>query len=250
MINNVRKLLSGSSLYKPCAKLYHSLLDFYSRAGLFFSETKYLTPLSIRGGYRSQYGQDYYLEKLGLVERDGFFVEIGANHPTNLSNSYYFEKYLGWEGLCIDGIDFSQQYKEERPKSKFIHCLVDEFDGYADFYQVENEEGWEDMVSSMHKRCIEHGRGFKASVKKVRTLPLSKILNTDREVDLCLIDVEGHEFAVLNSINWNSSKPKVFVIENSGQYYSKSKLVKYMRTKGYKHFARIGSSDDIFVNNI
>lgn len=250
MINNIRMLLSGSHLYQPSARLYHFVLNSFSRVRLFFSSTKYLSPLSMEGEYKSQYGQDYYLEKFGLVGRDGFFVEVGANHPTYLSNSYYFEKHLGWEGVCIDGIDFSQLYKDERPKSKFFHCLVDEFDGQADFYQVENEEGWEDMVSSMHKQCIEHGRGFKASIKKVRTLPLSKILTTDRVVDLCLIDVEGHEFSVLNSINWVSSKPKVFVIENSGQYYKRSKLVKYMRKKGYSHFARIGSSDDIFVNNV
>lgn len=26
----------------------------------------------------------------------------GANHPTSNSNTYFFEKCLGWEGVCVE----------------------------------------------------------------------------------------------------------------------------------------------------
>jgi len=248
MINLIRKILRNSSFYNISAQFYHYISNNMMRTRFLFSSTKYLKPLKLLStNYKSQYGQDYYLEKFELLDKGTFFVEIGCNHPVYLSNSYYLEKSLGWEGICIDGIDFSLQYEEHRSKSKFIHCLIDENEGEADFYQVENKSGWEDMVSSMHKKVLEHGRGFETSIKKVKTMPLSKIIDSNRKIDLCLIDVEGHEFSVLNSIEWISYKPNVFLIENSGQYFKRSKLVSFMLNKGYMHFARIGTSDDIFV---
>jgi len=247
MINLIRRMLRNSIFYNNGAKLYHFVSNNLMRAKFLFSKTKYLKPKLTPINYKSQYGQDFYLEKFGLLDKGEFFVEIGSNHPVNLSNSHYLEKQLGWEGICIDGIDFSLLYEEHRPKSKFVHCLIDENEGEADFYQVDNETGWEDMVSSMHKEVLEHGRGFAVSVKKVKTMPLSKILYPNQKIDLCLIDVEGHELSVLKSIEWTFIKPSVFLIENSGQYFKRNKLVSFMSNKGYTHFARIGISDDIFV---
>jgi hypothetical protein len=34
--------------------------------------------------------------------RKGFFVESGANDPLISSNSFFFEKCLGWDGLCVE----------------------------------------------------------------------------------------------------------------------------------------------------
>ena len=35
-------------------------------------------------------------------KKDGFFVEIGALDGVIFSNSYIFEKYLNWSGVCIE----------------------------------------------------------------------------------------------------------------------------------------------------
>ena len=35
-----------------------------------------------------------------------------------------------------------------------------------------------------------------------------------------LIDVEGHEFSVLDSLNWQTHSPKVIVVENSVNFTS------------------------------
>lgn len=246
MIKFVRRILRGSALYPAAASAYHASNAALMQLKLAFSSVKYLPPTKKGGDFKSQYGQDYYLEKLGLLRPNGFFVEIGCNHPVFNSNSHYLEKKLGWSGVSIDGIDYSALYEAERPKTKFINVLISEEEGELDFYKVKDEDGWENQVSSVHKETLSCGKGFDADIVKVKAKPLAKIAEIDRPIDLCLIDVEGHEFSVLRSVDFQNSPPKIFVIENNRQFYSRESLVSFMAEKGYEHIARIGTSDDIF----
>lgn len=54
----------------------------------------------------SQASQDQfvYLLLYELLDKqdDGYYLEIGAGHPSNCNNSYFFEKTCGWKGVSID----------------------------------------------------------------------------------------------------------------------------------------------------
>jgi hypothetical protein len=54
----------------------------------------------------SQASQDrfvyFLLYELLDKKDDGYYLEIGAGHPTSGNNSYLFEKNLGWKGVSID----------------------------------------------------------------------------------------------------------------------------------------------------
>lgn len=246
IVGIIRKILKNSPFYNGASNLYHHFKLVSMRVALYRSGVKYLPPLSMGGEYKSQYGQDYYLEKLGLIGDKGFFVEVGCNDPIFNSNSHYLETVLGWSGVAIDGIDYSAQYADLRKRTIFINILIDENEGYSEFYEVRDVTGWENQVSSVYKETLKMSKGFEADIKKIKSMPLRLIKEINRPIDLCLIDVEGHEFSVLRSINWKIQKPKIFVIENNGQFYSRKMLVEFMIEKGYKHIARIGTSDDIF----
>ena len=36
--------------------------------------------------------------------RGGFFIEVGANDGYSMSNTYYLEKILGWQGVLIEAV--------------------------------------------------------------------------------------------------------------------------------------------------
>ena len=36
--------------------------------------------------------------------KNGFYIECGANDGVNQSNTWYFEKQLGWKGLLIEPV--------------------------------------------------------------------------------------------------------------------------------------------------
>jgi hypothetical protein len=49
----------------------------------------------------SQAGQDEFVRRV-LGEKPGQFLDIGAGHPIELSNTYALETYLGWSGILIE----------------------------------------------------------------------------------------------------------------------------------------------------
>ena len=54
-----------------------------------------------KGYHLDQYIEKLLLEKFG-VDRGGVFVDVGAYHPTILSNSYYFEKNKNFNVICVE----------------------------------------------------------------------------------------------------------------------------------------------------
>lgn len=70
--------------------------------------------------------------------RSGFFLDVGAYHYKNQSNTYYLEKNLGWRGIAIDANgEFEQGYLDHRVNTRFFALFVsDQSDEKADFYIV------------------------------------------------------------------------------------------------------------------
>jgi hypothetical protein len=55
---------------------------------------------------------------------NGFFLEIGSNHPVNSNNTYLLEKYYGWKGLMVEfDNSFLPLYEQYRKNS--IYCMQD-----------------------------------------------------------------------------------------------------------------------------
>ena len=52
--------------------------------------------------YSSQVGQDNLLISIFENKMNGFFVDLASNHWSLLSNTLALEKYLNWQGLCIE----------------------------------------------------------------------------------------------------------------------------------------------------
>jgi hypothetical protein len=212
---------------------------------------KFYFPISFVGDvYKSQFGQDKIIEELFSIKPNGFFVEIGSNHPVDCSNSYYFEHTLGFTGISIDAIDYSALYATFRPNTKFINTLIDVDIGERDFYVAESSSGWESMVSSVSSSIKQHGRGFVVNKFKVKTRPLSDICLGVESIDIMMLDVEGHEMEVLSSFDWSLCRPKYILSENTGEYFPRSDLEGFMRKKGYKLVARIGTSDDVYIDSL
>jgi hypothetical protein len=54
-------------------------------------------------------------------KRNGSFLEIGAYHPTFISNTYLLEKYFNWSGVSIDyDPNVEPQFREAGRTAKFI----------------------------------------------------------------------------------------------------------------------------------
>ena len=66
----------------------------------------------------SQAGQDLFVEYVSNGKKNGFFVEIGSNHPSVHNNSFLLEQKYNWKGLMVEyDKSFEQSYKISRPNS-------------------------------------------------------------------------------------------------------------------------------------
>jgi hypothetical protein len=71
--------------------------------------------------FHSQAGQDIFALKATEEKRDGVFVELGSWKAIEGNNTYLLENSYNWSGLMVEMTnDHEDEYKNERPRSKYI----------------------------------------------------------------------------------------------------------------------------------
>ena len=74
--------------------------------------------------YLGQAQQDKFVLNVLNEKKNGYFLEIGSNHPININNTYLLEKKYNWRGIMIEYEDkYLPLYKQHRPNS--IHVIND-----------------------------------------------------------------------------------------------------------------------------
>lgn len=69
----------------------------------------------------SQAAQDLFVEAVANGKKNGYFVEIGSNHPQVHNNTFLLEKKYNWRGLMVEyDRSFQSLYKTQRPNSIYI----------------------------------------------------------------------------------------------------------------------------------
>lgn len=81
--------------------------------------------------------------------RGGKFIDIGACHPIDRSNSYALEKYCGWKGVMIDRSDtHAAAFKEHRTNPFVVtdaitldwKAIIEEFGNSIDYLSLDVDE--------------------------------------------------------------------------------------------------------------
>lgn len=190
----------------------------------------------------SQDNQDRYLEtNVFKGFRNGVFVDVGAHDGVTINNTLFFERHRDWTGICVEPLpDIFEKLKSNR-KCMTLQYAIDTNDGVTEFVR---NTGYTEMLSgilSYYDRRHENRKnreirqmGGTSSLIKVSTKKLSTIFD-EHEVDhvhYLSVDVEGGEFAVIKSIDFD----KVFidVIDFENNYGDVSQpIVKYLTERGY-----------------
>jgi len=69
----------------------------------------------------SQAGQDLFVLSATNNKRNGYFLEIGSNHPSYNNNSFLLETQYKWKGLMVEyDKSFETSYKTERSNSIYV----------------------------------------------------------------------------------------------------------------------------------
>ncbi len=139
------------------------------------------------------------------------YVDLGCSHPFNKSLTA-FVRDLGWSGLAIDG---NQDYTNDWAAAGFGHhfvCAVLSDQPTARF--VIHDNSFTSRISDSPESDHPEKWGIKR-VEERQTVPLEWIL-TEHEIgriDLLCVDLEGREFEVLQTLNWELHQPAWVIAE-------------------------------------
>jgi hypothetical protein len=74
--------------------------------------------------FNGQAEQDKFVCFILKNKYNGYFLEIGSNHPIEINNTYTLEKNYNWRGIMVEyDTRYLPLYKQYRPNS--IHILQD-----------------------------------------------------------------------------------------------------------------------------
>ncbi len=145
------------------------------------------------------------------VER-GFYVDVGANDPTQGSVTRYFYD-AGWRGINVEPGSIFTRLAEERPGDVNLNLAVSDVEGELTFHEFPDVPGLSTVASSSPGARDPRIRGAVARTVQSRTLCSILDEHAPGTIDFLSIDVEGHEQQVIASNDWNRHRPRVLVIE-------------------------------------
>ena len=74
--------------------------------------------------FHGQAAQDAFALWVLKEKRDGYYLEIGSNHPIENNNTYLMDTRYGWKGVMVEyRPEHLVQYQEHRPRA--IHIIDD-----------------------------------------------------------------------------------------------------------------------------
>jgi FkbM family methyltransferase len=146
--------------------------------------------------YYSQSNQDKWVLQTLSSKEGGVFVDIGAYDGVQTSNTYILEKQYNWSGICIEANLQAYQKLVQNRKSINIYGAVTNYNGECSFSTDRIASGGTKTPCFILNDILE--QHLKSNI-----------------VDYLSIDVEGHEFSILETLNFSKWKFKLITVEHN-----------------------------------
>lgn len=199
----------------------------------------------------SQHWQDMFtfhnlfLRKAMDGER-GFYIDSGANHWVFQSNTFFYDKCLGWSGLCLEPDPrYARGHEMNRTCKFYPECItssetnMDLMPGGIVTLNGSDPKNLGRLYDE--KKAKKRGQ----SPTRVRCRPLRSFLDDIgiSHVDMWSLDVEGHEMTILRS-GLPFENIDVILMEN---FWLNTRSSDYFLSRaGYVKFAQM-PVDGLFV---
>ena len=204
--------------------------------------------------YYSQYSQDRFIDNFLLYgKREGVFVDIGAYDGVALSNTCYFERELGWTGICIEPNPCAFESLARNRKCLWLNCGIGRQEEALEFLKLPGDldlgsgfiKYFDDSSVYKDKAFIEEVKNDGGEVISVPVRRLNDLLAEHHvtRIDYLSIDTEGADFEILSSIDLDAFDIQVIGIENSR---FGDRIISFLSKRGYELRAVLGA-DEIYM---
>jgi len=200
----------------------------------------------------SQCGEDLILQHLFMVLGIGkvSYLDIGAHHPTYLSNTYLFYKN-GGHGVCVEpDPSLFEEFNKKRPHDVNLNCGVGISTGEANFF-VMSSRTLNTFSRAEAERYQSYGKQRIVKTIRLALKLVNEIIgkNFEKRPNLVSLDVEGMDYLILQNFDFKKYRPEVFCLETLSYTEDKSErklteIIDLMHKNGYLTYA------DTYINTI
>lgn len=162
--------------------------------------------------YHSQHEEEKVILQYVGDKTDGKYIDIGAGHSSDLSNTmYFYEK--GWSGLCFEP-NPEQSTKEDwskiRPRDIFLPVALSDHEGTIEMISTGCLDSFIGEIYSTKERAIQ---GPNYTVQCMTMMKALELYPEFKEVDFMSIDVDTYEHKIFAGMDFNIFKPKLICVE-------------------------------------
>ena len=198
----------------------------------------WLTSNTLQPTFVSQVGQDatiYYSFLAGKLARGerGFYVDVGANDPRVISNTWFLDRCLGWRGICFEAdMALAANLKRSERTCTVINKCASDRVGEIPY-----------VNAGVNGHVARPGETANAIVP---CAPLSELLRTEgvTSVDFLSIDIEGNEVTALSNSDWDAVPIQLLLVETA---WSSELLDMLLSDAGFWRISDLAYGDDLYI---
>ena len=192
----------------------------------------------IKGSW-AQCQEDIIVDNL-LKEKYGLnkikYMEIGANAPKWLSNTYYFYRRNGGGVLIEPSPTLCSKLKKYRKRDAILNVGIADSEGYLTYFEMDTSTL--NGFSEKYAKQLEN-EGYKIIGKKeIKVITIGQVLEKYGMFDYISIDTEGLDFEILKMIDYENYAPYAVCIETQEFGCRRkrddfSEINEFMKSKNY-----------------
>src|SRR5690349_3695857 len=189
-----------------------------------------------------------------LFPSPGFFLEIGAWHGENISQTAYLEHKRGWTGVCVDPFPrkfgnrscrvCAQALSATGQPRAFLKVSIDRrYKGDVSYFSGCKER----VMSSIHWPIIsEHCDYEEVQVETITFAQLSKEYDLPHFIEFLSVDIEGGELELFGSIDFNAHQFGLIAFEHNMNQIVRRAIGQILVHHGYELF-EAWEYDDLYT---
>lgn len=164
----------------------------------------------------AQEGEDRVLLRLLEGGAKGFYVDVGAHHPSRFSNTRLFYD-RGWHGINIEPSPAAiEAFAATRRRDQNLQLGIAEQPGELIYY-VFNDPALNTFDAALMREREAQTTYRVVGTRKVAVERLDAVLARHlprgQAIDFLSVDVEGYDLQVLRSSDWARFRPRVVLVE-------------------------------------
>jgi FkbM family methyltransferase len=184
----------------------------------------------------------------------GYFLDIGAGHPINISNSWILQSQFGWKGIVVEpNAEFSLLHSQIR-KSNDVETLK-----YAvtpqkqDFMKYKSDGEYsgnpDNFPGDLHSE--RNKRRANIPTEEVQATTLREIVETRQltRIDYISLDIEGGEIDLLKSFPFEICDVHLISVEHNFREADMKEISEFLETKNFRKSLESETEWDAFYVN-